>query len=82
MDEVASFGAAIGALGRQLSALDRRRRLRRQQEDLQAGLVDYLAIPPYPASTASAVVVRATFLYSYRGGLLDRSWGAVSVTLA
>jgi hypothetical protein len=41
-------GPPSGALGSQLSALDRRRRLREQQEDLQAGLVDYLAIPPYP----------------------------------
>jgi hypothetical protein len=41
-------GPPAGALGNQLSALDRRRRLREQQEDLQAGLVDYLAIPPYP----------------------------------
>ena len=41
-------GPPVGALGDQLSALNRRRLLRRQQEDLQAGLVDYLAIPPYP----------------------------------
>jgi hypothetical protein len=41
-------GPPSGALGNQLSALERRRQLRRQQEDLQAGLVDYLAIPPYP----------------------------------
>jgi len=41
-------GPPPGALRSQLSALDRRRRLRMQQEDLQAGLVDYLAIPPYP----------------------------------
>jgi hypothetical protein len=41
-------GPPSGALGRQLNALDRRRRLRQQQEDLQAGVVDYLAIPPYP----------------------------------
>jgi hypothetical protein len=41
-------GPPIGALRQQLSALDRRRQLRQQQEDLQAGLVDYLAIPPYP----------------------------------
>ncbi len=41
-------GPPAGALGSQLSALKRRRLLRQQQEDLQAGLVDYLAIPPYP----------------------------------
>jgi hypothetical protein len=41
-------GPLTGALGRQLSALKRRRRLRLQQEDLQAGLVDYQAMPPYP----------------------------------
>ena len=41
-------GPAAGALGDQLSALARRHLLRRQQEDLQAGLVDYQAIPPYP----------------------------------
>ena len=41
-------GPPAGALGSQLSALDRRRQLRQQQEDLQAGLVDYLTIPPYP----------------------------------
>jgi hypothetical protein len=41
-------GPPSGALSRQLSALDRRRRLREQQEDLQAGPVDYLATPPYP----------------------------------
>jgi hypothetical protein len=40
-------GPPSGALSRQLSALDRRRRLRRQQEDLQAGVVDYVASPPY-----------------------------------
>ena len=28
--------------------LHRRRQLRQQQEDIQAGLVDYEAIPPYP----------------------------------
>jgi hypothetical protein len=42
-------GPTAGALGKQLSALARRSRLRQQQEDLQAGLADYLAIPPYPA---------------------------------
>jgi hypothetical protein len=41
-------GPPAGALDCQLSALNRRRLLRQQQEDLQAGLVDYLAIPPYP----------------------------------
>jgi hypothetical protein len=41
-------GPPIGALRTQLNALERRRQLRQQQEDLQAGLVDYLAIPPYP----------------------------------
>ena len=41
-------GPPAGALGRQLSALDRRRRLREQQEDIQAGLLDYQAILPYP----------------------------------
>ncbi len=41
-------GPPPGALKNQLGALDRRRQLRQQQEDLQAGLVDYLAIPPYP----------------------------------
>ena len=48
VQQAASFGAACRALGDQLSALVRRQRLRQQQEDLQAGLVDYLAIPPYP----------------------------------
>jgi len=41
-------GPPAGALGLQLIALDRRRMLRQQQEDIQAGLVDYEAIPPYP----------------------------------
>jgi hypothetical protein len=41
-------GPPSGASSRQLGALMRRRLLRQQQEDLQAGLVDYLAIPPYP----------------------------------
>lgn len=41
-------GPPTGALSDQLSALNRRHQLRQQQEDLQAGLVDYLAIPPYP----------------------------------
>ncbi|MCE5301867.1 MAG: hypothetical protein LLF97_02010 [Planctomycetaceae bacterium] len=42
-------GPPAGAPVEQLSALVRRRRLRMQQEDLQAGLVDYEAIPPYPS---------------------------------
>jgi len=41
-------GTILGALSRQLSALNRRRRLRQQQEQIQAGLVDWLALPPYP----------------------------------
>jgi hypothetical protein len=41
-------GPPDGALGNQLSALDRRRQLRQQQEELQAGLVDYETLPPYP----------------------------------
>jgi hypothetical protein len=41
-------GPPLGAISSQLIALDRRRLLRQQQEDLQAGLVDYLAMPPYP----------------------------------
>jgi hypothetical protein len=41
-------GPPAGAIGLQLIALDRRRQLRQQQEDLQAGLADYEAIPPYP----------------------------------
>ncbi len=41
-------GPPAGALGDQLGALRRRRLLREQQEDIQAGLVDYQAIPPYP----------------------------------
>ncbi len=41
-------GPPLGAPSKQLGALKRRRLLRQQQEDLQAGLVDYLAIPPYP----------------------------------
>jgi hypothetical protein len=41
-------GPPLGAISNQLNALMRRRRLREQQEDLQAGLDDYLAIPPYP----------------------------------
>ena len=54
-------GPPAGALGNQLSALERRRQLRKQQEDLQAGLVDYLTIPPYPSSTAAAVVAWLPF---------------------
>jgi hypothetical protein len=41
-------GTPTGALSDQLSALARRHQLRRQQEDIQAGLVDYEAMPPYP----------------------------------
>jgi hypothetical protein len=41
-------GPPAGALGNQLIALVRRRQLRAQQEDIQAGLVDYQAMPPYP----------------------------------
>ena len=41
-------GPLSGALSAQLSALDRRRRLQIQQQDLQAGLADYQALPPYP----------------------------------
>jgi len=41
-------GTMSGALGNQLSALQRRRRLQVQQLDLQAGLADYQASPPYP----------------------------------
>ena len=41
-------GPPAGALGNQLSALRRRQQLRQQQEDIQAGLVDYQALPPYP----------------------------------
>ena len=41
-------GPLSGALRVQLGALQRRRRLRMQQQDLQAGLADYQASPPYP----------------------------------
>jgi hypothetical protein len=41
-------GPVSGALGKQLSALHRRWRLKFQLQDLQAGLTDYLAVPPYP----------------------------------
>jgi hypothetical protein len=41
-------GPLAWAPGSQLGALLRRRLLRQQQEDLQAGAADYLAIPPYP----------------------------------
>ncbi|MGA2062190.1 MAG: hypothetical protein ABSG67_17035 [Thermoguttaceae bacterium] len=41
-------GPMFGALGKQLSALYRRRRLDLQQQDLKAGLADYRASPPYP----------------------------------
>ena len=45
---LARSGPLPGALGRQLSALERRRRLRVQQLDLQAGGSDRGVIPPYP----------------------------------
>lgn len=45
----ARSGPLTGALGRQLSALERRHRLRTQQERLQAGPADPRAMPPYPA---------------------------------
>ncbi|MBN1393544.1 MAG: hypothetical protein JW959_00740 [Pirellulales bacterium] len=45
---MARSGPLPGALGRCLGALERRLRLTRQQEDIQAGLVDYQALPPYP----------------------------------
>ena len=41
-------GPPPGAIRKQLIALERRHKLRQQQEDIQAGLVDYEAIPPYP----------------------------------
>jgi len=41
-------GPTNGALNRQLSALDRRRQLRLQQELLQIGVTDYVVRPPYP----------------------------------
>jgi len=44
---MARNGPQSGALGQQLSALDRRRLLSAQQEDLQAGSTDYPALPPY-----------------------------------
>lgn len=36
------------ALSRQLSAVDRRRRLGAQQLELRSGLADYATRPPYP----------------------------------
>jgi len=45
---LARSGPQDGALGRQLSALERRHRLRAQQQELQAGRSDPQAIPPYP----------------------------------
>jgi hypothetical protein len=45
---LARSGTSGGALGRQLSALVRRRRLRKQQQELQAGVALQQAIPPYP----------------------------------
>jgi hypothetical protein len=41
-------GPQPGAPSNQLGALERRRLLRQQQEEIQAGLVDYVTIPPYP----------------------------------
>ena len=41
-------GPPPGAPASHLGALRRRHLLREQQEGLQAGLVDCLAIPPYP----------------------------------
>ena len=41
-------GPSAGAPNSQLGALLRRRLLRQQQEDLQAGAADYWAIPTYP----------------------------------
>lgn len=43
---LARSGPDPAALSRQLSAVDRRRRLRMQQEDLQSGAVAYGALPP------------------------------------
>jgi hypothetical protein len=37
-----------GALSQQLDAVERRRSLSDQQEDLQAGQLDFQALPPYP----------------------------------
>lgn len=45
---LARSGPESGALGRQLSALKRRRRLRMQQLLLQTGTVDHRALPSYP----------------------------------
>ncbi len=45
---LARSGPELGALSRQLSALERRRRLREQQQEVQSGAADSLAIPPYP----------------------------------
>lgn len=44
----ARSGPIPGALGNQLGALDRRRRLQTQQQQLQTGATDYQARPPYP----------------------------------
>lgn len=43
----ARSGPLSGALSDQLGAIERRRRLRRQQENLQAGPANYEALPPY-----------------------------------
>jgi hypothetical protein len=46
---LARSGPDPEALSRQLGALDRRRRLRTQQQNLQAGLTGCEAMPPYHA---------------------------------
>jgi len=45
---LARSGPDPGALSQQLSALNRRRRLREQQHEVQSGAADYVAFPPYP----------------------------------
>jgi len=45
---LARSGTWPGALGVQLSALERRRRLGDQQRLLERGAADYAARPPYP----------------------------------
>lgn len=45
---LARSGPLSGALGRQQSALARRRRLQAQLQQLKGGAVDYHARPPYP----------------------------------
>jgi len=44
---LARSGPDPEALSRLLGAIDRRRRLRKQQENLQSGSVGYEALPPY-----------------------------------